>query len=60
MTDKDWHAFLWRLARFAAADSQETFSIVELTSGEEGLFQQLATGSLRRGDPLTKVNRLPQ
>ena len=42
-----------RPARFAYVDAAETFQVCEATSGEKGPFHSLATGTLRRGEPLT-------
>jgi len=42
-----------RPARFAYVDETETLWIVEGNSGEKGPFRPLASGPLRRGEPLT-------
>lgn len=41
-----------RPARIAYVNSKEEFLVVEAASGEKGPFTTLATGKLRRGDPL--------
>ncbi len=41
-----------RPARFAYLDPGGRFHVVEATSGEKGPFKQLASGPLRRGEPL--------
>lgn len=42
-----------RPARFAYVDADERFHVVEATSGEKGPFHELASGTLRRDEPLT-------
>jgi hypothetical protein len=42
-----------RPARFAYVDAEEDFYVVEATSGEKGPFRMLASGKLRRDEPLT-------
>jgi hypothetical protein len=44
-----------RPERLAYLDDVNTFHVVEATSGEKGPFHPLATGRLRRGDPLTII-----
>jgi hypothetical protein len=39
--------------RFAYVDAGETFHVVEASSAEKGPFRALATGKLKRGEPLT-------
>ncbi|OJW22612.1 MAG: hypothetical protein BGO49_01110 [Planctomycetales bacterium 71-10] len=41
-----------RPLRFAFLDASGRFRVVEATSGEKGPFRELASGPLRRGDPL--------
>jgi len=42
-----------RPARFAYLSAEAEFKVVEATSGEKGPFHALATGPLRRGEPLS-------
>ena len=42
-----------RPLRFAFLDASGRFRVVEATSGEKGPFRELASGPLRRGEPLT-------
>jgi hypothetical protein len=42
-----------RPVRFAYLDSSETFRVVEARSAEKGPFRTLASGKLKRGEPLT-------
>jgi hypothetical protein len=42
-----------RPARFAYLDRHNMFHVVEATSGEKGPFRRLASGELRRGEPLS-------
>lgn len=42
-----------RPLRFAFMDASGRFRVVEATSGEKGPFRELASGPLRRGEPLT-------
>lgn len=42
-----------RPARFGYLDASGLFCVVEATSGEKGPFHRLASGPLRRGDPLS-------
>ena len=48
-----------RPARFAFLSESGMFSVVEATSGEKGPFRELASGKMRRGDPLS-INILNQ
>lgn len=41
-----------RPARFAYLDADEMFHVVEATSGEKGPFRTLASGPLKRGEPI--------
>ncbi len=41
-----------RPARLAYLDAKEVLHVVEATSGEKGPFHELASGPLRRGEPL--------
>jgi hypothetical protein len=42
-----------RPVRFAYLDARDTFRVVEARSAEKGPFRTLASGTLKRGDPLT-------
>jgi hypothetical protein len=46
-----------RPSRFAYLDSSNAFRVVEATSGEKGPYRPLASGKLKRGEPLTIIFR---